>query len=67
MKKVRYPPEISRPVILVRSKGFAVPDPNALQGKKQIQEANEEMMRLNVYARNDLSLQDQIKAARELT
>ena len=47
MKKVRYPAEISRPVILARSKGFAVPDPNTTSGRKKIQEANKEMMRLH--------------------
>ena len=46
MKKVRYPPEVSRPAVLVRRKGFAVPDPNDISGRAAIENENREMFRL---------------------
>ena len=46
MKKVRYPAEVSRPAVLVRRKGFAVPDPNSISGQAAIENANREMVRL---------------------
>jgi hypothetical protein len=45
MKKVRYPPEISRPAVLVRPKGFAVPD-TTIPEREAIEHENSEMLRL---------------------
>ena len=46
MKKVRYRPEISRPAVLVRPKGFAVPDPDTIPGREAIEHEDSEMLRL---------------------
>lgn len=64
MKKVRYRPEISRPAVLVRPKGFAVPDPDTIPGREAIEHENSEMLRLRdeaspKIASADGSLRDQ--------
>ena len=45
MKKVRYPLEISRPAVLVRSKGLAVPDLTTIPGREAIEHENSAMLR----------------------
>ena len=49
-KKIKYPSEISKPVVLIRQHGFAVPDPNTASGREAILQANREMFELHAKA-----------------
>jgi hypothetical protein len=48
-KKIKYPVQISKPIVLVRKRGFSVPDPSTVSGREAIIKENANMF--EIYAK----------------